>query len=221
VNVTCERYREAASARLDGEPLQLSASELDEHLASCINCAAWLDRVSRLGRSYRVTGQIAPDLSSAILENVVLPTARIQRYRRWLRVALAALGFVQWALAVPPMFGDNVGMTMGMHASHESAAWNLAVGAAFLAVAMKPSRSAGTLPILATFVAVLAALSIPDIAAGLVDGARLASHLGVLAGLVLVTLLSRSERLLPSGGIGQQVAGPSSLLGSQPRRPAA
>jgi predicted anti-sigma-YlaC factor YlaD len=216
--MTCDRYREAASARLDGEPLQMSAAALDHHLSSCPHCAAWLDTASRLGRSLRVTGQIAPDLSGMILDSVVLPTANVQRYRRRLRAGLAVLGFLQWALALPALLGDSVGMPMGVHASHESAAWNLALGAAFLAVAIKPSRAAGTLPILATFVAVLAALSIPDLLAGQVHAARLASHLGVAAGLVLITLVSRSERLLPPGGIARSGSSSATPANAQRRR---
>ena len=206
--VTCERYREAASARLDGEPIQMSASALDHHLSTCVDCAAWLQAVSRIGRTLRVTGNTPPDLSGNILSDVVLPTARIHRYRMGLRAALASLGFLQWALAMPALFGDSVGMRMSMHASHESAAWNLALGASFLAVAVKPARAQGTMPILATFVGVLAVLSVGDVAAGLVDGTRLASHLGVVAGLVLVVLCARSERvLLPPGSAAGSGAG--------------
>lgn len=221
--VTCERYREAASARLDGEPIQLSAAALDHHLSTCLDCAAWLQDAARIGRSLRVTGHTPPDLSGPILQDVVLPTARLRRRRMSLRTALAALGVLQWALAMPALFGDSVGMRMAMHASHESAAWNLALGASFLAVAVRPSRAAGALPILATFVGVLAVLSAGDIAAGLVDGTRLASHLGVVAGLVLVALAARAERVLPprgaaagSGSTSDSV--PGSSVTARPRR---
>jgi predicted anti-sigma-YlaC factor YlaD len=198
--VKCQRYREAASARLDGQPLGLSATALEHHLASCVDCARWLETATRVGRSLRVTGLESPDLSAQILADVVLPAARVGRYRRGLRAALALLGFIQWALALPALFGDSVGMAMSMHASHESAAWNLALGAAFIAVAVKPVRAIGTLPILATFVAVLSVLSVPDLAAGTVPPERLASHTGVLVGLVLVALMSRSHRLTPPAG---------------------
>jgi predicted anti-sigma-YlaC factor YlaD len=198
--VNCDRFREAASARLDGEPIGVSASAVEHHLATCTDCAGWLELATAAGRSLRVTAHTPPDLSATILDDVVLPAARVARRRRRLRISLALLGFVQWALAMPALFGDTVGMRMAMHASHETAAWNLALGASFLAVAVKPARAVGTIPILATFVAVLGALSLPDLAAGVVEGARLASHAGILVGLILVTLLSRSERLLPPPG---------------------
>jgi predicted anti-sigma-YlaC factor YlaD len=95
---------------------------------------------------------------------------------------------------------------MGAHVAHESAAWNLAMGASFLAVAVKPSRAVGTLPILATFLLVLSVLSVPDLIAGAVEPARLASHVGVLLGLILVALVSRASRL-PAPGRGQASRG--------------
>jgi predicted anti-sigma-YlaC factor YlaD len=132
--------------------------------------------------------------------SAVLPDRKLRRRRLWLRISLALLGFVQWALAIPAMFGDSMAMPMGIHAAHEGAAWNLALGASFLAVAVRPVRAVGTIPILATFVAVLGALTVPDIAAGLVETGRLVSHAGVVAGLVLVALMSRSTGLLPPQG---------------------
>jgi predicted anti-sigma-YlaC factor YlaD len=210
--MTCARYREAASARLDGEPLGMSAAALEQHLSSCPGCAGWLAAAERAGRGLRISGATPPDLTGSILSDVVLPAARLARRRRWMRLGLVLIGFVQWALAMPALFGQNLamqGMAMGTHAAHESAAWNLAMGASFLAVAVKPARAFGTLPILATFLAVLAVLSLPDLLAGQVEPARLASHTGVLAGLVLVSLLSRSERLpkpSPAGALPATVA---------------
>jgi predicted anti-sigma-YlaC factor YlaD len=207
--MSCARYREAASARLDGEPLGLSATALEHHLASCAGCAEWLATVERAGRGLRISGSVPPDLSGRILHRVVLPVARLNR-RRWLvRAGLAVLGFVQWALALPALFGQGMAMQMSVHAAHESAAWNLAMGASFLAVAVKPARAIGTLPILTTFVTVLSVLSIPDVLAGAVAAARLASHAGVLAGLVLVAVLYRSERL-PVPGPAAEGSGPAS-----------
>jgi hypothetical protein len=46
---------------------------------------------------------------------------------------------------------------------------------------------------------VLAALSVHDIAAGLVTYGRLSTHADALVGLLLVLLLDRAERALPPG----------------------
>ena len=50
----CDRFREAASARLDGEPIGMSSSALDHHLATCANCAAWAAEATRLTRLARL-----------------------------------------------------------------------------------------------------------------------------------------------------------------------
>jgi predicted anti-sigma-YlaC factor YlaD len=147
-------------------------------------------------------------LSETILRDAVLPAARLARRRRAVQAGLASLAVLQWALAVPALFGDNLGMrmgrAMGAHSAHESAAWNLAIGAALLAVALKPARAAGTLPVLITFVAVLSVLSVPDLMAGAVSAARLASHAGVVLGLLLVALMARAQRMPgPRRNVGQ------------------
>jgi len=219
--VNCERFREAASARLDGEPIGMPAATLDHHLTTCADCAGWLSAITAVGRSFRVSGQIPPDVSAGVLENVVLPVERVSRRRRWLRTGLAATGLVQWALAIPGLSGDSVGMHMAMHASHESAAWNLAVGASFIAVAVRPARALGAAPILGTFLAALAVLSLPDFVAGQVEVTRLASHGGVAIGLLLVVLLTRSNRLLPppSTGTGDETNRETPGLRSVPSDP--
>jgi predicted anti-sigma-YlaC factor YlaD len=204
MDVTCDRCREAASAQLDGEPIGVSASALEHHLATCTDCARWLEVATAAGRSLRVSAHTPPDLTGAILRDIVLPGAWVRARRRRLRISLGLLGFLHWALAIPAVFGDSVGMQLAMHASHEAAAWNLALGAAFLAVAVRPVRAVGTIPIIATFVAVLTVLSLPDLVAGAVESARLASHAGIAVGLVLLALLSRSERLLPPTGEAAQ-----------------
>ncbi|MEO6700371.1 MAG: hypothetical protein ABI140_17920 [Jatrophihabitantaceae bacterium] len=220
--MTCDRYREAASARLDGEPIAMSATALEHHLSACADCAGWLADAERASRAFRVSGLTAPDLSAEILREVVLPAGKLARRRQLLRTGLFAVGFIQWALAMPALFGQNVAMqaatAMGAHAAHESAAWNLAMGASFVAVAVKPARAIGALPILATFVIVLSVLSVPDVLAGAVETARLAGHAGVLAGLILVALMSRFERLpAPGAGRWAAVPGPAAATDQQGR----
>jgi predicted anti-sigma-YlaC factor YlaD len=195
--VRCDRFREAASARLDGEPTGLSSTVLDKHLASCPDCARWQQRATKITRSVRVGSADVPDLADRILADVVLPARRVLRRRRWLGIALFAVGIAQLALALPALFGDSIDMAMSMHAAHETAAWNLALGAAFLATAYRPRRAAGLLPLLAAFVGILSLLSIRDLAGGSVAVGRLATHLAAVVGLVLVYALDRVERAGP------------------------
>jgi predicted anti-sigma-YlaC factor YlaD len=62
---------------------------------------------------------------------------------------------------------------------------------------LRPRRASGLLAPLGVFVGVLAALSVRDIASGEVAVGRLATHLGIIAGLGLVYALARAERALP------------------------
>ncbi|HST47624.1 zf-HC2 domain-containing protein [Jatrophihabitans sp.] len=218
--MSCEAFREAASARLDGERPGIPSVVLDEHLAGCPGCSMWLDAATRAGRLLRVSGVTPPDLSEPILREAGLPAARLLRRRRGLQAALIALAGLQWAVSVPGMWGESVGMAamhMGTHQAHESAAWNVAVGAALLAVALRPARAAGTVPILLAFVAVLSMLSVPDLLDGAVTAARLASHAGVALGLLLVIALARAERV-PGPRRPAVPAGGQSPVRSLPRR---
>lgn len=197
--MSCGRFREAVSARLDGEPLGLSASALDAHLASCPDCARWAEAAAAVTRRARLDVRPVPDISDEIVARVALPTRRVLRRRHVLRIALAVVGLVQLAVGIPALTGHSIGMAMSMHSAHEAAAWNLAIGAAFVAVASVPRRAAGLIPLLVTFLAVLGVLSARDFAAGTVGGDRIATHAVALAGLLLLVALDRAERALPPG----------------------
>ena len=79
------------------------------------------------------------------------------------------------------------------HLWHESAAWNVAVGAGFLFIALRRSRPTGLVPMLTAFVGMLLLLSVNDLSAGRVDATRLVSHGFVLAGYLLAVALSRRD----------------------------
>ena len=184
---------------MDHEPLGMSAATLDHHLVVCADCARWVEQAARLTRQLRLGAADVPDLGDAITAGVVLPARRVLR-RRWVfRLGLLVVGLVQLAIAVPALGGTDIGMAMSTHASHEAAAWNLALAAAFLATASSPRRAAGLVPLLATFVTVLLALSVRDYAAGVVALDRIATHAAAVVGLLLVLALDRAERALPPG----------------------
>jgi len=195
--VRCDRFREAASARLDGESAGVPATSLDQHSATCPDCARWLADATRLTRQVRLSTVDMPDLSARILADVVLPTRRVLRRRLVLRAALALVAVTQLAIALPSLVGVGVGMPMSPHLAHESAAFDIAVGVAFLAAALAPRRAAGLVPLLATFVLVLAVLSVHDLIDGEVTTARELTHLATVFGLVLLVILDRTERALP------------------------
>ncbi len=190
------------SARLDGEPLGLPSATVDQHLASCADCARWADAAADATRLARLDVRPVPDLSAAITAEVVLPVRRVLRRRFRLRAGLLLAGLAQLAIGLPAVLGDSIGMAMGAHAAHEAAAWNLAIGVAFAAAALLPRRATGLIPLLGTFLLVLAALSIRDVAVGEVSAGRLSTHVAAVIGLLLLIGLDRAERALPPGWAG-------------------
>lgn len=177
----------------------MSARVLDDHLACCADCARWADAAARATRLARVDARPVPDLSDVIAAEVGRPARRVLRRRYALRIALLLAGAAQLAVGIPATTGDSLGMAMSTHAAHEAAAWNSAVGVAFMAAALVPRRAAGLIPLLTVFLVVLAALSVRDYADGAVGMARLATHLATAIGLAVLVLLDRAERALPPG----------------------
>lgn len=177
----------------------MSVTALDHHLASCPDCARWADAAARATRLTRLDARPVPDLADEIAARVALPARRVLRRRHLLRLALLLAGLAQLLIGIPALTGDSIGMAMSAHGAHEAAAWNLAIGVAFVAAASMPRRAAGLVPLLATFLVVLGALSVHDLAAGLVSGDRIATHVAALVGLALLIALDRAERALPPG----------------------
>ncbi|MEU4238972.1 zf-HC2 domain-containing protein [Actinoplanes sp. NPDC026619] len=202
--MACERWREMLSAQLDGEDDPAVRPLVDEHLAGCAGCQEWLDRAATVNRLTRTGVGVAPDLSAAIL--AALPPAVAEPRKRWQRpalatglyVALAAVGAVQLILGLDQIGGgvagvhDHIGAgaTSG-HLWHESAAWNVAVGAGYLFIALRRTRPSGLVPMLTAFVGMLLLLSVNDLTGDRVDSARLISHGFVILGYLLVVALTR------------------------------
>jgi predicted anti-sigma-YlaC factor YlaD len=213
--MACERWREMISAQLDGEDDPADRPLVDEHLAGCPECRQWLDRAATVNRLTR-TNAAAParDLSGAILAAVPPPRRRLITAGR-LYAALAAVGAVQLISGLAQVGGGASGahVHVGLDATpghlwHESAAWNVAIGAAFLFIALRRNQPSGLVPMLTAFVGMLLLLSVNDLSAGRVDATRLLSHGFVIAGYLLVVTLSRVAPA-PARPPGAQVPGGS------------
>ncbi|GIH14217.1 zf-HC2 domain-containing protein [Rugosimonospora africana] len=200
----CGQWREALSARLDGEEDADQAPLVDAHLAGCAECRQWFEDAAAVTRLARL-GPVAsvPGVPDSVLDAV--PRGRRTHWAAALRVALGAIGAGQVLLGVAQMAGPGmVGATMAGamadgrmegasldHLAHESAAWNLAVGAGFLFIAWRRSRPAGVVPTLTAFVGVLTAMSLGDLIDGTVAASRLASHVLLLVGYAIVVAMCR------------------------------
>ena len=196
--VRCEQCRESLSARLDGEAEPAGPNAVDAHLARCQACRRWSDdaaMVTRLARMSAVTAQ--PSISDEVLD--AAPGQGRRRLVGGLRLALGVLGLAQFALGMAQISAFSTanhdhtsgGGVSSAHLWHESAAWNVALGAGFGWIAIRRSRPAGLVPLLTAFVGLLTLLSANDAWAGQVDTTRLFSHGLIVLGYVIVLALNR------------------------------
>lgn len=200
--MACEQWREILSAQLDGEATRSEATAAEEHLAGCAGCRAWREAavaVTRRARTHALPP--LPDLVDVVLAAAPVRRPWRDRVALGLRTLLGLLGAVQLVLGLAQVGRDAVVdhvHSSGQHLWHESAAWNVAVGAGFLVVAVRRSTPAGLLPMLSAFVGTLLLLSVNDLITGQVGVPRLVSHGFLLAGWAVMMVLSR-PRWRPGG----------------------
>jgi predicted anti-sigma-YlaC factor YlaD len=210
--VDCTEYREELSARMDGEALRVPAAGLDAHVAACAGCASWLRAAEQVTRLARLAPAAAlADRTAEILAAVPAVRPRGRSLVRVARLLLAAVALVQAALSYPYLVLGEDSMRAPMHVAHETGAWNAAMAVAFLWVALRPRSATGLLPLTAAFVAMLFAVSLPDLATERVHLERASTHLLTAVGLVLLAVLawsrSRTHRPRLGGrGVGESGA---------------
>jgi predicted anti-sigma-YlaC factor YlaD len=212
--MACLDYRDAISARLDGESLGMPVARLEEHLAGCRDCAGFAREAPRVTRRARLApAPPVPDLTEAVLTALpqVLPgaaaAARTRLTEAALRLALLAVGVAQAGLAWPALVSGVGAMSAPVHMAHETGAWNAAVAAAFLAVAAAPRLAAGALPFLGSFAALLVPVTVADLGAGHVHANRAVAHLLLVLGVVLVAVVAwRGRRRRTAAAVGTRVA---------------
>ncbi len=176
----------------------MPAEAVDRHLGTCAACRSWFARAERLNRTMLVrAAPPVPDLTEAILDRTPAPSGE-----RWgFRIALAVVAVAQLTLAFAQLFGRADGLHgqhgggfMVGHLSHESIAWNLAVGVGLLFAALRPGSATGQLPLLAGFVLMLTALSTADVLGQEVTFERIFSHLPAVLGVLLLFVVRRQFR---------------------------
>ncbi len=186
--MTCSPYRDAISARLDGEEMDLDEGSLDTHLSECSACAAFAAGSMQLHRSVRLrAADDVPDLVGAVLARVETP----KRSRpEWARYALFAVAFSQLLLALPALlFGDSLGASV--HIARELGSWDVALAVGLLYAAWRPDRAAGLLPFAAALAATMVLTAVLDVASGRESALAESHHLLEIVGLVLLMVLAR------------------------------
>ncbi|MFB9181345.1 zf-HC2 domain-containing protein [Dactylosporangium sucinum] len=189
----CEQYREALSARLDGEDEPIEPALVDAHLTGCVACRQWEREAQAVTRLVRLQPLTATPPDTGKLLAGFRKANPHKRLVQVLRVLLGAFGMAQFVLGIAQAAtaASTNHIHQAGHVFHESAAWNVAIGAGFAWIATRRASPAGALPMLTAFVALLALLSTNDLIAGTVATERLVSHGFVLAGYVIVLALTR------------------------------
>lgn len=199
----CNTAREALSATLDGEdPGRIADTEVSAHLRHCGECPDWVEAATRLDRQVRVMPAPEPtrDPTDAVLAAVTLP--HLGRRIRILQLALVVVAIAQIMIGVLGMQGIlDAALHISAHMGHELVAFNVAFGVVLLVVAVRIDSARVQVPVLATFVGLLAVISIWDLVSGEVGWARLATHTPIVLGLLLAVYAARMP-VAPTGPVG-------------------
>ncbi|HLY83293.1 MAG TPA: zf-HC2 domain-containing protein [Acidimicrobiales bacterium] len=189
----CTFYREAISARIDGEDDELESAALDAHLAGCPRCRSWAEAALLVTRTARVTpAEPVPDLSVAIMAALAATDLRARRESASpigvARFGLALVALAQLCLAVPALRGQDGGAPI--HVAHEQGSWLVALAVGLLVVAWRPARAAAMLPLVGALAVALVLTMAADIAAGRTQAAAEAPHGLAFLGLGLLWVLA-------------------------------
>ena len=196
----CEVAREALSARLDGEREPVPSARVDQHLDECSACREWFDQVGRQAQQLRRLVDSRPVIAPVGPVGIRGTTALRQRpVLGWQRWALLCIGVSQLGLAI--MQGLRIDVTLGQHNAmsgpnhllNESTSWSVALGVMMVITALWPAAAAGLAGVLTVFVAVLVVYVAEDAASGAVALGRILTHLPVVIGAVLATMVWRTS----------------------------
>lgn len=155
---------------------------VEQHVESCPACTQWQEGAHQLRR---VTLRSVSALTIADVSVSEVP----QRFmlNRWVRLALgwAAVLLIVWNAV--DMF--SIGSGPAIHLERHQAAFDVALGSAFLFVAWRPDRAYGMVPFAATFTFALSISALIDLANGASTLVRESAHLVEIIGLVLLWVL--------------------------------
>jgi predicted anti-sigma-YlaC factor YlaD len=218
----CDRFREAISARIDGEDPGLPGAEIETHLAGCAACRDWQQRAYTMTRRARLGGSFLDhDLTEQVLAAVPVasPAGSIRLGRR---AGLIAVALAQLAVTVPLLILGH-DHDAGAHAAHELGSFDLALAIAFAAGAIRPALSAGLAWPCGIAAAGLIGTAIIDVLGGQAFGADEAQHLIAVAGAVLLFWQARNAGGGTSASVTAAAEPPgstSAAVTAEPWRPA-
>ena len=206
--MTCERWRDAISARADGEALGVDERLLDAHLERCPACRSFAD-AAPLPLAPRLAPLPSPDLPRRVSRDA----ARADRASTSsiVRALLAVVAVEIIVVSVPALLGDR--QATSTHAARHLGAFAVAYGVGLLVVVARPARARTMLPVAAVLAGALVITSVVDLSQRRIPLVDEAAHLPEVVSVVLVWLIAvPSRRSLDGHGRGArhrlELAGP-------------
>jgi predicted anti-sigma-YlaC factor YlaD len=181
---TCDRWRDAISARVDGEELGVSTRLLDAHVSRCAACRTFAASIEPA--TTRPT-TAAPDLS----RRVARLAAIADRAGSWsiVRGLLAVVAVEILVFSLPGLvLGEN--QDASEHSARHLGAFTVAYAVGLLVVVVRPARARTMLPVAAVLAGALLVTAIADLANGRVPLVDEAQHLPEFVSVVLVWLIA-------------------------------
>jgi Putative zinc-finger len=187
---TCDRYREALSARLDGEDPGMPLEQIDAHVEGCVECHAWAVAAGGLSEHMAPRYEPAPPgwgtrrparPSDPRRETAAIPHGVAGRPRSDRRRAARH----RMARRLPGRLARR-----GTHRQRAHVLGSRPRGW-FPTRRLASSRAWGALPVIAVMVALLTWTSVADLVTGRAEPTREAVHALQVAGLGCVWALSR------------------------------
>jgi predicted anti-sigma-YlaC factor YlaD len=184
----CSKFREALSARFDGEPLGVDEEDLDRHLQVCPSCRRFEAGLPVLARASRIAAaERIPDRTSAILAMARTPTGtRLEL----IRALLVGLGVLEVANGISSLMARSLDGA-AIHQSRELGAFAFGIGVALLVAVVRPRILSGLFPVLGVLALGSVITAGFDIASGQVSLTTELHHLIEVTSVLTIWLLSR------------------------------
>jgi len=188
--VTCDRWRDAISADLDGEDPGIERRLVDAHLSRCPACRLFAASAGLgTGRPVELVG--APESASELPRQVARIAAIADRAATWsiVRALLAVVAVDILVFSLPALvLGDE--QETSAHAARHLGAFTVAYAVGLLVVVVRPARARTMLPVAAVLAGALLVTAVVDLANGRVPLVDEAQHLPEVLSVVLVWLIA-------------------------------
>lgn len=181
------------SSRIDGELDAAGEAELDSHLGTCASCTAYQDDAFALRRSLRMRA-VDPAATNAAGDPQVDLVGSLATVSA-LRWALFVIGGTLIALNISSVLSSESGVAA--HLSRHDGVFGTALGIGMLAVAAKPHRAIGLVPLTSTIAVLMIVVAAADLISGNANLLAESVHLLEFAGLLCLWVISGGPSRIP------------------------